>query len=69
MPEVLQFNEIQTALDNYTVKDRAKYDLSKILSNAEAQMIGKIKNVVDRVSDKVGCYLILYNIFYNHFLT
>ncbi|XP_045213590.2 BAI1-associated protein 3-like isoform X3 [Mercenaria mercenaria] len=53
MPEMLQFNEIQTALESYNVKNKSKYDLSKILSKADAQMIQKIKNVVDRVADKM----------------
>lgn len=54
MPEMLQFNEIQTALDCHSVKNRSKYDLSKILAKADAQMVQKIKNVVDRVADKVS---------------
>lgn len=54
IPEMLQFNEIQTALDSYSVKHRSKYDLNKILNTAEAEMVSKIKNVVDRVADKVN---------------
>ncbi|XP_052265684.1 BAI1-associated protein 3-like isoform X2 [Dreissena polymorpha] len=56
MPEVLQFNEIQTALDNHAAasgKHRPKHDLSKILAQADGDMVSKITNVVDRVSDKM----------------
>ncbi|KAL4240528.1 regulation of dense core granule exocytosis [Mactra antiquata] len=53
MPEMLQFNEIQTTLENHNVKNRSKYDLSKILAKSDAQMVQKIKNVVDRVADKM----------------
>ena len=54
MPEMLQFNEIQTTLENHNVKNKSRYDLSKILAKADAQMVQKIKNVVDRVADKVN---------------
>ena len=53
MPEMLQFNEILTTLEANNVKNRSKYDLNLILNNADKQMVGKIKNVVDRVADKV----------------
>jgi len=53
MPEMLQFNEILTTLEANNVKNRSKYDLNLILNNTDKQMVGKIKNVVDRVADKV----------------
>ncbi|XP_052791167.1 BAI1-associated protein 3-like isoform X2 [Mya arenaria] len=53
MPEMLQFNEIQTALENQNVKNRSKYDLNLILNKTDQEMVGKIKNVVDRVADKM----------------
>jgi hypothetical protein len=59
MPEMLQFNEIQTTLENHNVKNKSRYDLSKILAKADAQMIQKIKNVVDRVADKVILYKLM----------
>ncbi|WAQ96587.1 BAIP3-like protein, partial [Mya arenaria] len=48
-----QFNEIQTALENQNVKNRSKYDLNLILNKTDQEMVGKIKNVVDRVADKM----------------
>lgn len=53
MPEMLQFNEIQTALENHSIKNPSKYDLPLMLTNADKEMVNKIKNVVDRVAKKM----------------
>ena len=53
IPETLQFNEIQTAIDNSNLPNKPKVDLMKILKDSDANMVGKIKQVVDRVADKV----------------
>ena len=60
IPETLQFNEIQTAIDNSNLPNKPKVDLMKILKDSDANMVGKIKQVVDRVADKVICPDIIY---------
>ena len=53
MPEMLQFNEITTALEHEEIPSKSRPDLMKILNEADREMINKIKQVVDRVADKV----------------
>ena len=56
IPETLQFNEIQSAIEQSAMTNKPKCDLMKILKDADSKMIGKIKQVVDRVADKVRVF-------------
>lgn len=53
IPETLQFNEIQTAIEQSQAPNKPRFDLMKILKDSDSDMVGKIKQVVDRVADKV----------------
>ena len=59
IPVTLQFNEIQTAIEQSTLPNKPKCELMRILKDSDSQMIARIKQVVDRVADKVGNFALV----------
>ncbi|KAL3876133.1 hypothetical protein ACJMK2_034005 [Sinanodonta woodiana] len=53
LPESLQFNQVQLALDNNNASTPIKTSLPEITKEANKEMINKIKQVVDHVADKM----------------
>ena len=59
IPDALRFDGVITALERMQgnkVSDKARWSLYGILHNADDTMVRKIKQVVDRVADKVRTY-------------